>query len=121
MKKIHLIFAGVFTLAMGLASCSSSEEPVSTENAGNFEFSKTQEMLDFESALKGYMIAKQGDPDGKKKTVDEQNMKENAIRLLKSLNQADLSNEQAETDDIVTLAMKEYSKKLTEMYKQRSK
>ena len=123
MKKMHLIFAGALILAMGLASCSSEEAAVKEENTVRFEFAKTPEMLGFEKAFKDYMLSKHqsGTSDTKSKAGDGQVAKEKAIQLLNSLGKAELGSQQVETEQLLLVAMKEYSKKLTQMYNQRNK
>lgn len=122
MKKIYLIFTIVFVLAMELVSCS-SEEAVAKERTEAFKFSKTNEMLDFERTLKTYLTSKQekGAAGAKTTSDNSQAMKESALQLLKSLGKQELTNqENIETEQLLLVAMKEYSIKLTEMYNQRN-
>ena len=123
MKKMHFIFAGMFILAIGLASCNSEEAAVKENAAASFEFAKTPEMLDFEKALKDYMISKHqdGTTNAKSKAPDAKIVKEKAIQLLNSLDKAELASQAGETEQLLSVAMKEYSKKLTQMYNQRNK
>ena len=123
MKKMHFIFAGMFILAIGLASCNSEEAAVKENAAASFEFAKTPEMLGFEKAFKDYMLSKHqsGTSDTKSKAGDGQVAKEKAIQLLNSLDKAELASQQVETEQLLLVAMKEYSKKLTQMYNQRNK
>ena len=118
MKKIYLIFAGMFVLATGLVSCS-SEDAVTKENTEAFKFAKTPEMVNFETALRTYMRNKQqgGTTDIKPKTDNELVVKEKAVVLLNSLGKQQLAAQKdMETEQLLLVAMKEYSKKLTGMY-----
>lgn len=108
----------MFVLAAGLVSCS-SEDAVTKDNTEAFKFEKTPEMVNFETALRTYMRNKRegGTTDTKSKTDNEIVAKEKAMVLLTSLGKQQLAGEgNMETEQLLLVAMKEYSKKLTSMY-----
>lgn len=110
----------MFVLAIGLVSCS-SEDAVTKDNTEAFKFAKTPEMVNFETALRTYMRSKQqgGTSTAKSKIDNELVVKEKAIVLLTSLGKQQLAGEKnMETEQLLLVAMKEYSKKLTGMYHQ---
>lgn len=112
----------MFVLATGLVSCS-SEDAVTKEKTEAFKFEKTPEMVNFETALKTYMRNKQqgGTTDAKSKAENGLVVKEKAKVLLTSLGKQQLAEqENMETEQLLLIAMKEYSKKLTSMYQERN-
>jgi hypothetical protein len=124
MKKLSLIFAGVFISAMVLTSCN-SEEKVVEQNAATVEFAKTTEMLNFESALKDYMKYRHENTANiqteKVKSESKKIIETDAKVLLTSLGTSETeiaSKTNQSTEILVSIAMKAYSKKLTEMYNQ---
>lgn len=118
MKKTKLLFAGIIFTALSLTSCSSNESVV--EAPKTVEFSKTTEMLNFESSLKTYFQSKQQtSPDSKVKAQTTEETVKVANELLASLGKTELSKKANQSpDELIRIAMKEYSKKLTEMYNQ---
>lgn len=118
MKKMYLIFAGIVLSASLQISCS-SEEAVTQETA-NAAFLKTPEMVSFETALKDYIISnRSGNPTAK--SSSGKIMERESVKLLTSLNVAETdiaTSKELSSHELVKLAMKEYSKKLTEMYNQ---
>lgn len=112
----------MFFLTTGLISCS-SEDAVTKDNTEAFKFAKTPEMVNFETALRTYMRNKQqgGTTDTKSKAENGLVVKEKAIVLLTSLGKQQLAGEEnMETEQLLLVAMKEYSKKLTGMYQERN-
>lgn len=112
----------MFVLATGQVSCS-SEDAVTKEKTEAFKFEKTPEMVNFETALRTYMRNKQQGgttTDTKSKTDNELVVKEKAMVLLTSLGKQQLAGEEnMGTEQLLLVAMKEYSKKLTSMYHER--
>jgi uncharacterized protein YcfL len=118
MKKIKLLFAGIFITALSLTSCSSNESIV--EAPESVEFAKTTEMLNFERSLKTYFQTKQEfSANSKQKSQASEETVKVANELLTSLGKTDLAKQTEQNPDLlIRTAMKEYSKKLTEMYNQ---
>lgn len=118
MKTKKLFFAGIFISAMTLTSCISNESVV--EEPVSVKFAKTTEMLNFENSLKTYFQSKQQTSTNSK--VKAQATKETvkiANELLASLGRTDLASKSEQNPDLlIRTAMKEYSKKLTEMFNQ---
>ena len=118
MKKIKLLFVGTFISTLLLTSCSSNESVV--EAPETVEFAKTTQMLNFENSLKNYFQTKQqtaSDPKAKATATDE--TVKFANELLTSIGKTELSKKVNQSpDELIRIAMKEYSKKLTEMYNQ---
>lgn len=110
--------ASLLVSAITLTSCSSEEKAVQqTENAKTVEFAKTTEMLNFESALKDWMQAKRENAGTTSRaTVDDQISRE-AKALLVAIGQDEAAAKQQTTDELVRVAMRAYSKKLTEQYR----
>lgn len=105
-----------------MTSCS-SEEALVKENTTAFEISKTPEMQGFDAALKTYLRAKKENTANKSdlKEEDTKVMKEKTILLLNSIGKSELvAQETMDTDQLMLLALREYSKKLTEMRKQQN-
>lgn len=102
-----------------LLSCSSEEKTVQQETAKNAEFAKTNEMLNFESSLKEWMQAKRENAGAEAKAATGTKIANDATVLLKSIG-ADQATADAKsarsTEELVRIAMKAYSAKLTEMY-----
>jgi hypothetical protein len=120
MKKIKLMFVGTFISTLMLASCASNESVI--EEPASVEFAKTTEMLNFESSLKTYFQSKQqSSTDSKQKSQATEETVKVAIELLASLGKTDLAKQTEQNPDLlIRTAMKEYSKKLTEMYNQQN-
>lgn len=77
-------------------------------------------MLNFESSLKTYFQSKQqSSSDFKLKTQATEETVKVANELLNSIGKKELSKQAEQNPDLlIRTAMKEYSKKLTEMYNQ---
>jgi hypothetical protein len=121
MKKSYLFFKGLLLVVL-MTSCS-SEEALVKENTTAFEISKTPEMQGFDAALKTYLRAKKENAGNKSnlKEEDTKLMKEKTILLLNSIGKSELAaQETMDTDQLMLLALREYSKKLTEMRKQQN-
>lgn len=121
MKKSYLFFKGLLLVVL-MTSCS-SEEALVKENTTAFEISKTPEMQGFDAALKTYLRAKKENTANKSdlKEEDTKVMKEKTILLLNSIGKSELAaQETMDTDQLMLLALREYSKKLTEMRKQQN-
>ena len=118
MKKTKLLFAVIIFTAISLTSCSSNESVV--EAPETIEFAKTTEMLNFESSLKTYFQSKQqSSSNSNVKTRATEETVKVANELLTSLGKTDLAKQTEQNPDLlIRIAMKEYSKKLTEMYNQ---
>ncbi len=118
MNKTKLFFAGIIFTAISLTSCSSNESVV--EAPETIEFAKTTEMLNFESSLKTYFQSKQqSSSNSNVKTRATEETVKVANELLTSLGKTDLAKQTEQNPDLlIRIAMKEYSKKLTEMYNQ---
>ena len=118
MKKTKLLFAVIIFTAISLTSCSSNEGVV--EAPETVEFAKTTEMLNFESSLKTYFQSKQqSTTDLKQKAQTAEETVKAANELLTSIGKTELSKKANQSpDELIRTAMKEYSKKLTEMYNQ---
>lgn len=118
MKKTKLLFAGMIITALSLTSCSSNESAV--EAPESVVFAKTTEMLNFESSLKTYFKTKQeSSAETKQKSQASEETVKVANELLTSLGKTDLAKQTEQNPDLlIRTAMKEYSKKLTEMYNQ---
>lgn len=118
MNKIKLFFTGIIFTTISLTSCSSNESVV--EAPETVEFAKTTEMLNFESSLKTYFQSKhQSSSDSKLKTQATEETVKVANELLNSIGKKELSKQAEQNPDLlIRTAMKEYSKKLTEMYNQ---
>lgn len=105
-----------------MTSCS-SEEALVKENTTALEISKTPEMQGFDAALKTYLRSKKENA-GNKSNVKEEDakvMKEKTILLLNSIGKSELAaQETMDTDQLMLLALREYSKKLTEMRKEQN-
>ena len=109
---------GTFISTLLLTSCSSNESVV--EAPETVEFAKTTQMLNFENSLKNYFQTKQqtaSDFKAKATAIDE--TVKFANELLTSIGKDELSKKANQSpDELIRIAMKEYSKKLTEMYNQ---
>lgn len=118
MKKTKLLFASTFMVALSLTSCVSNESAV--EEPVSVEFAKTTEMLNFESSLKTYFQTKQeSSADSKQKSQATEETIKAANELLVSIGKTDLARKTEQNPDVqIRIAMKEYSKKLTEMFNQ---
>ena len=118
MKKTKLLFAVIIFTAISLTSCSSNESVV--EAPETVEFAKTTEMLNLESSLKTYFQSKQqSTTDLKQKAQTAEETVKAANELLTSIGKTELSKKANQSpDELIRTAMKEYSKKLTEMYNQ---
>ncbi len=118
MNKIKLFFTGIIFTTISLTSCSSNESVV--EAPETVEFAKTTDMLNFESSLKTYFQSKQqSSSDSKLKTQATEETVKVANELLNSIGKKELSKQAEQNPDLlIRTAMKEYSKKLTEMYNQ---
>ena len=102
---------------MSFTACSSNENVIETTKP--IEFAKTTEMLNFESSLKEYFQSKREKGNETSKVVANTQITKDANALLKSIGKSDLASKTNQnTDELVRTAMKEYSKKLTEMYNQ---
>lgn len=119
MKKTKLFLSSILLSGMLFISCGSEETTVE-QNVETIAFSKTDEMLNFENALKTWMQFKKGDKLYTKQNPTliletEKASKDLLVAIGKDefIGKAELS-----TDELVRLTMKEYSKKLTEMYNQ---
>lgn len=111
----------MFIVAMSLTSCSSNESIV--EAPESVKFAKTTEMLNFESSLKTYFQSKQQtSTDSKVATQTTEETVKVANELLTSIGKTELSKKANQRpEELIRIAMKEYSKKLTEMYNQQKK
>lgn len=121
MKKSYLFFKGLLLVVL-MTSCS-SEETLVKENTTAFEISKTPEMQGFDAALKTYLRGKKENAGNKSNVKEEDTkvMKEKTILLLNSIGKSELAaQETMDTDQLMLLALREYSKKLTEMRKQQN-
>ena len=118
MNRTKQIFAGIFISALLLTSCGSNESVV--EEPASVEFAKTTEMLNFESSLKTYFQSKQQtSSDSKAKAQATEETVKAANELLVSIGKTEMVRKANQSsDDLIRTAMKEYSKKLTEMYNQ---
>jgi hypothetical protein len=120
MKKMYLMFAGVILLAILQVSCSSEEAAVGDNQ--DFEFVKTPEMVNFESALQDWIKNKSG-RDAKAKAEYGKHIEKEAVTLLNSfgISEAEVVDKKNEgTEKLINATMKEYSKVLTQMYNQRN-
>jgi CRISPR/Cas system type I-B associated protein Csh2 (Cas7 group RAMP superfamily) len=119
MATKKLLFAGIFISALMLTSCVSNEILVD-ETPPSVVFAKTTEMLNFESSLKSWMLSKkESEMNSKQRLLITQDIEKNAKELLVSLGKNEIASKSIEnTDELIRIAMKEYSKKLTEMYNQ---
>lgn len=121
MKKTRLFIAGILLSGLLLTSCASEENMVE-QNAKTVEFAKTAEMINFESSLKLWFQHKRenkGNDDAKQSTQVSNKITEAAKKLLVSLGKSEneiVSKTNQSNDEVVRMAMKEYSKKLTEIY-----
>lgn len=117
MKKTKLFFAGMIISVMCLVSCGSEETTVE-KSATTFEFAKTTEMLNFESSLKLWMQSKREENPNSKQSSEVTLVTEKAAQeLLVSIGKSDLAEKTNQSsDELIRIAMKEYSKKLTEIY-----
>lgn len=123
MKKLNLLLACMIMSAT-LFSCSSEEKTVQQETAKNAEFAKTAEMLNFESSLKEWMQAKRENAGAQAKAETSAKIATDATALLKAIgaSQANTDGKSAQsTEELVRIAMKAYSVKLTEMYHAQNK
>lgn len=118
MNKTKLFFAGILITALSLTSCGSNESVV--EEPASVEFAKTTEMLNFESSLKTYFQSKQQtSSDSKVKAQATEETVKAANELLVSIGKTEMARRTNQSsDELIRTAMKEYSKKLTEMYNQ---
>lgn len=117
MKKIKMLSAGLFMIALSLTSCG-SEESVATNKANTVEFAKTDVMLNFEYSLKNWFQAKRENSGNESLKSAENQITKEAKTLLTALGKSEIAEKKSQsTDELVRAAMKAYSEKLTEMYR----
>jgi hypothetical protein len=118
MNRTKQFFAVIFISALLLTSCGINESVV--EEPASVEFAKTTEMLNFESSLKTYFQSKQQtSSDSKVKAQATEETVKAANELLVSIGKTEMVRKANQSsDELIRTAMKEYSKKLTEMYNQ---
>ena len=115
MKKTKLFLAALMMSAISLVSCGSEETTVE-QSTPTVQFAKTTEMLNFESSLKVWMQSKR-ENNAKQLAQVSQETEKKAKELLISIGKNEIANRTSQSsDEIIRTAMKEYSKKLTEMY-----
>jgi hypothetical protein len=119
MATKKLLFAGIFISALMLTSCVSNEILVD-ETPPSVVFAKTTEMLNFESSLKSWMLSKkESEMNSKQRLLVTQDIEKVAKELLVSLGKNEIVSKSIENpDELIRITLKEYSKKLTEMYNQ---
>lgn len=117
MTTKKLLFAGVFISTLLLYSCGSNEILVD-ETQPFVDFPKTSEMLNFESSLKSWMLSKQESTMNlNQRSLAAQDIEKVAKELLVSLGKKEIASKSIENpDELIRITLKEYSKKLTEMY-----
>ncbi|MGX7667522.1 hypothetical protein [Flavobacterium pedocola] len=123
MKKTYF-FAALLFAAIGTTSISScsSEETAAQQSKAAVSVEKTDEMLKFENSLKIWMQSKRESGSSQNVTAEVTELiKKDASELLTSLgkNGAEATGKaNPNTDELVRAAIREYSKKLTNMYHQ---
>ncbi len=119
MRTKKLLFAGIFISGLMLTSCVSNEILVD-ETPPTVVFAKTTEMLNFESSLKSWMLSKkESEMNSKQRLLVTQDIEKVAKELLVSLGKNEIVSKSIENpDELIRITLKEYSKKLTEMYNQ---
>ncbi len=97
-----------------LNSCGSNEILVD-ETPPSVVFAKTTEMLNFESSLKSWMQSKQESTMNlNQRSLAAQDIEKVAKELLVSLGKNEIASKSIEnTDGLIRITLKEYSKKLT--------
>ena len=121
MRKNKLFTIGVVLLSILLVSCASEEI---TQKQVRVEFTKTSEMQNFEKKLRNWHSSKGDDIDLNIKATATEDIEKATRELLVSLGKTEIEFERKSyrrTDEYVRMAMREYSKKLTEMYNHQNK
>jgi biopolymer transport protein ExbB/TolQ len=117
MRKKLLFSIGVLLSSLLIISCASEE--VIQSKTTSFKFEKTNEMQNFEKKLRSWHGSKNDNIDQKIKTQATEDIEKATRELLVSLGKTEsefTKNSNQSTDEYVRIALKEYSKKLTEMY-----
>lgn len=121
MMKNKLFTIGAVLLSIIIVSCASEEI---TQKKVRAELIKTTEMQNFEKELRNWNSSKGDDIDLNTKTDATENIEKATKELLVSLGKTEIEFERKSyrrTDEYVRMAMREYSKKLAEMYNHQNK